>query len=57
MRIGPKDGYFPNGVKTYLVAKPESVNKAKEVFGNTNAQITCPGQKYLGGALGTDRGI
>ena len=57
MKIGLKYGYFPNGVKTYLLAKPESVNKAKEVFGNTNAQITCPGQKYLGGALGTDRGI
>ena len=53
-KIGPKYGYFPNGVKTYLVAKPESVDNAKEVFGNTNVQITCFGRKYLGGALGTE---
>ena len=54
MKIGPKYVCFPNGVKTYLVAKPKSVNKAKEVFGKTNFQITCSGRKYLGGALGTE---
>ena len=54
MKIGPKYGCFPNGVKTYLVAKPESVNKAKEVFGNTNVQIACSGRKYQGGARGME---
>ena len=38
--IGPHYGYFPNGSKTYIVAKPEVAETAKEVFQGTGISIS-----------------
>ena len=54
VKLGPSFGYFPNAIKTYLVAKPGKVCDATEIFNGTNVQITCVGRRYLGGALGTE---
>ena len=51
--IGPHYGYFPNGSKTYIVAKPEVAETAKEVFQGTGISISTEGRSYLGGAIGT----
>ena len=51
--IGPHYGYFPNGSKTYIVAKPEVTETAKEVFQGTGISISTEGRSYLGGAIGT----
>ena len=48
--IGPNYGYFPNESKTYIVAKPELVETAKE---GTGIRISTEGRRYLGGAIGT----
>ena len=53
-RIGPAFGYFANASKTWLVTKEEHLDRAKEVFHDTNVNITCHGRPYLGAPLGTD---
>ena len=53
-KVGPKFGYFPNGIKTYLVTKPDKVDEATELFSDTDVHVTCAGRRYLGGALGTE---
>ena len=47
-RIGQPYRYFPNCTKTYLIAKPDKLEEATEVFGDTFVQITCAGRRYLG---------
>ena len=53
MEIGPLYGYFPNGSKTHVLAKPHHVEAAKEIFKDTGIVISTEGQRYLEGALGT----
>ena len=53
-KIGPQHGYFPNEIKTYLVVKPDREDQARDLFSQTDVQITCAGKNYLGGALGTE---
>ena len=50
---GPSFGYHANASKTWLVVKPNSLEEATSVFGDTNVKITCEGQPYLGSALGS----
>ena len=51
---GPAYGYFANPDKSWLVLKEDKYNKAKEIFHNTNMNITKEGRRYLGSALGND---
>ena len=51
--IGPLYGYFPNGVKTQILAKPEHAEAAKEIFQGTGITVSSEGKRYLGGAMGT----
>ena len=51
--IGPLYGYFPNGSKTHVLAKPRHAEAAKEIFEGTGMVISTDGERYLGGALGT----
>ena len=46
-------GYYPNATKTYLIVKPQLYDSAKQLFQDTNVQITCHGQSHLGAAIGT----
>ena len=50
--IGPLYGDFPNHCKTLIIAKPEYVETAREVFQDTGITIPTEGSHYLGGALG-----
>ena len=51
--IGPQYGYFPNGSKTHVLAKPHHVEAAKEMFEGTGIVISTEGERYLGGTIGT----
>jgi hypothetical protein len=52
--IGPLFGYHPKASKTWLIVKPEFIQKAKDMFPDIN--ITDVGHKYLGSYIGTDAG-
>ena len=45
-------GYFANPNKSWLVVKEDKYHEAKEIFHNTNLNITKEGRHYLGSALG-----
>ena len=51
--MGPDFGYHVNAVKSWLIAKGESLAQAKDIFGQSGVQITEEGQRHLGAALGT----
>ena len=51
-KYGPSFGYYANASKTWLVVKPDFLEEATSVFGDTNIKITCDGRPYLGSALG-----
>ena len=53
VEIGPQYGYFPNSSKTHVLAKPQYVETAKEIFKDTSIVISTKGERYLGGAIGT----
>ena len=50
---GPKYGYFPNAIKTWLVTKEKHHSEATAVFNDTEVKVTSEGRPYLGAALGT----
>ena len=41
--ISPAYGYFPNGLKTWLVAKPDLVDEARRTFSTTGVNISTDG--------------
>ena len=53
VEIGPLYGYFPNGSKTHVLAKPHCVEEAREIFKDTGIVISTEGERYLGGAMGS----
>ena len=46
--LGPLYGYYPNAAETYLIVKPQLYDLAKQLFQDTNVQITCHYQRHLG---------
>ena len=52
--LGPSFGYHPNPSKTWLLAKEQHLDTAKEVFEDCDIHITSTGQRHLGSALGSD---
>ena len=54
VEIGPQYGYFPNGAKTHILAKPQHLDKARKTFEDTPMTISDEGEIYLGGAMGTN---
>ncbi|ETX01015.1 MAG: hypothetical protein ETSY2_37945 [Candidatus Entotheonella gemina] len=52
-REGPAFGYHANASKTWLVTKKKYFERAKEVFHDTNVNVTCHGRPYLGAPLGS----
>ena len=50
LSLGPLYGYHP---KPYLIVKPQLYDSAKQLFQDTNVQITCHGQHHLGAIIGT----
>ena len=53
LTLGTGYGYYPNGSKTHLVVKPEHIVKARELFADTDVNITTEGKRHLGAAIGT----
>ena len=51
--LGPTFGYYPNGSKTYLVVKPEHEETARQLFTDTDVNISIEGKRHLGAALGS----
>ena len=54
LEIGPSYGYVPQPEKSWLIVKTERIDKAHEVFANTDIKITTNGERYLGAVIGTD---
>ena len=54
--IGPSfvHRYYLNPSKTWLLAKEQHLETAKEVFEDCDIHITSTGQRHLGSALGSD---
>ena len=53
---GPIYGYHPKPSKTWLIVKPEYLNKAKELF-PSEINITTTGHRYLGSFIGNQEGL
>ena len=53
IKIGPKFGYHPNAIKTHLVVKEGTEDKAKAIFMETSVNITTRGKRHLGAAIGS----
>ena len=51
--IGSLYGYYPNGAKTHILAKPEHTKAAKEIFKGIGKTVSSEGKCYLGGTLDT----
>ena len=50
LSLGPLYGFHPTAAKTYLTVKPQLYDSAKQLFQDTNIQITCHGQCHLSAA-------
>ena len=50
---GPKFGYFPNSVKSWVVTKHDHLPTASTLFANTSVKVTSEGRPYLGAAIGS----
>ena len=53
--IGPDLGYFPNNKKCWIIVKPEKEKDIREIFRETEINITVEGQKHLGAAIGSQQ--
>ena len=51
---GPAFGYFGNAKKTWLVMKDTHLENVRNMFQDTQANITSDGSTYLGSAIGSD---
>ena len=51
---GPAFGYFGNAKKTWLVMKDTHLENARNIFQDTQVNITSDGRAYLGSAIGSD---
>ena len=52
-QLGPTFGYYPNAKKSWVIAKPDKVDLARELFKNTDVQVTDEGQRHLGAVIGS----
>ena len=53
LEIGPGYGYFVNSNKSWLVVKSDSLSFAKDLFRDTDVNVTADGHPHLGVPLGT----
>ena len=52
---GPSFGYHANAHKTWLITKEQYLPQARELFQESEVNITSHGRPYLGAPLGTDK--
>ena len=51
--FGPKMEYFPKANKSWLFVKPEKYETVKDIFKDTNLNITNEGKRHPGAVVGT----
>ena len=51
-KMGPLYGYHPNSSKTCLLVKPDFIESASRLFGDTGIHISSDGNRYLGCPIG-----
>ena len=51
---GPRYGYFPKASKSYLIVKQEKLCEARNVFNNSNVNITIEGKRHYGAVIGSN---
>ena len=51
-KVGPTIGYYPKSSKSWLIVKDKFEAKAKEIFSDSNVNITSSGQRHLGAVIG-----
>ena len=49
--IGPKYGYFPKSIKSYLIVKQNCLKDAKIILTDTNINVTTDERKHLGAII------
>ena len=54
MELGPMFGYTPQPTKSWLIVKEQHQERAKEIFGGTNIQISTRGERHLGAVIGSE---
>ena len=52
--LGSKYGYFPKASESYFIVKERKLSVARNVFNDSNVNITMEGKRYLGAVTGSD---
>ena len=54
LRLGPLFGYNPEETKCWLIVKPNFVMKCRNIFGDTEINVTTEGSRHLGAVIGSE---
>ena len=54
-KIGPKYGYHPQPVKSFLIVKEQYAQKARDLFKDTDIKVTSAGKGHLGAVIGSQK--
>ena len=49
--MGPKYGYYPKPSKSFIIVKHQYEQKAREIFSNTNINVTVSRANHLGAVI------
>ena len=52
--LGPQFGYYLNPSKCVLIVKPNLLDTARDLFGDTGIQVTADGARHLGASIGSE---
>ena len=52
--LGPERSYFPRASKSYLTVKEDELSEARNVFNDSNVNITIKGKRHLGAVTGSN---
>ena len=50
----PKCGYFPKASKSFLIVKEDKLGEARNVFNDSNVNISIEGKRHLGAVIGSN---
>ena len=52
--LGPKIGYYAKPSKSWLIVKPQYLERANEIFHKSELKITSQGRRHLGAVIGSN---
>ena len=52
--LGPKYGYFPEASNSYLIVKEDKLSEARNVFNDSDVNITIEGKRHFGAVIGSN---